>query len=209
MRKAKNTLHSIIRFINSLRRPSKKTNRRKLKERGETLDSYKIREATATDIPALSELHVKTWNDTYGVKNLSRGPSYKTREYQWRKAFEEENDDSWFCLLVEDPHGKLVGFAKGKKHKQENPPGHSGEVNKIYLLDEYQRIGIGRKLLGHVVHRFLNEGINTMTLFGIPQNPSCAFHEAMGGKRLYDEKGEFFGGYQWTDLQKLSSICPV
>jgi hypothetical protein len=42
-----------------------------------------------------------------------------------------------------------------------------------------------------------------MTLFGVPQNPSCAFHEAMGGERLYSEKGTFDGCYRWSDLKKL------
>jgi hypothetical protein len=40
-------------------------------------------------------------------------------------------------------------------------------------------------------------------LFGVPENPSCAFHEAMGGERLYAENGEFHGGYGWRDLHDV------
>ena len=72
------------------------------------------------------------------------------------------------------------------------------------MLNDYQRLGLGTKLIGHVARRFLTMGVNDMVLFGVPQNPSCAFHEAMGGERLYSEKGTFDGGYRWRDLKKLA-----
>ena len=65
-------------------------------------------------------------------------------------------------------------------------------------------IPLGTPLIRHVARRFLSLGVNDMVLFGVPQNPSCAFHEAMGGERLYSEKGTFGGGYRWRDLKKLA-----
>jgi GNAT superfamily N-acetyltransferase/uncharacterized damage-inducible protein DinB len=164
-----------------------------------------IRDATHDDIPALAALHVKTWSDTYpSVKP----PTYQTRERQWREQF-EITDGSWFCFVVEHRSGELIGFAKGKKYASDDLPGYGGELNKIYLLREYQRRGLGRRLVGHVARRFLSQGITKMVLFGTPQNPSCAFHEALGGERLYAANGEFHGGYSWRDLQTLASICPI
>lgn len=202
----KNSVNTIVRFLFGLRRPSKATNTRLLRQRGETLHSVVIREATSHDIPALAELHVKTWSDTYW--NVINPPSYQIRERQWREQF-EKIDGSWFCLVVENHHGELVGFAKGKSHASDDLPGYSGELNKIYLLRQYQRLGLGRRLVGHVARRFLNQGISTMVLFGTPQNPSCAFHEALGGERLFAKNGEFHGGYGWRDLHELASICPI
>ena len=202
----KNFIDSFRRFINSLKRPSKKTNMRKLLVRGETLDSFTFRDATEEDIPELGELHAITWAQTY---TLGKSPNIKLRQYQWQKAFTEENDGSWFCILVVDKTNKLVGFAKGKTYRDNYDSELRGDLNKIYLLSEYQRVGLGTNLIGHVARRFLSMGVNDMVLFGIPQNPSCAFHEAMGGKRLYSEKGTFDGGYRWTDLKKLAELCPV
>lgn len=99
----------------------------------------------------------------------------------------------------------LVGFAKGKIFKNKNATEQHGDLDKIYLLSAYQRLGLGKKLFKLVVQRFLSNGINDMVLFGVPQNPSCAFHEAMGGERLYSEKGTFDGGYRWRDLKKLAA----
>jgi L-amino acid N-acyltransferase YncA len=202
----KNFINSFRRFINGLKRPSKKRNMRKLLERGETLDSYTFRDATEEDIPELGKLHAITWAQTY---TLGKSPNIKLRQYQWHKTFTEENDGSWFCILVVDKANKLVGFAKGKIYKNEGSSEQHGDLNKIYLLSDHQRLGLGKKLFGYVVKRFLSKGVNDMVLFGIPQNPSCAFHEAMGGERLHSEKGMFDGGYHWTDLKKLAELCPV
>jgi GNAT superfamily N-acetyltransferase len=195
-----------MRVLLGLTRPSKTANARRLKRRGETLETLVIREATRDDIPALATLHVKTWSDTYPL--VFRPPTFQIRERQWREQF-EKTDGTWFCFVVENRNRDLIGFAKGKAYASDDLPGYAGELNKIYLLREYQRLGVGRRLVGHVARRFLTQGTSTMVLFGIPQNPSCAFHEALGGERLYAENGEFHGGYGWRDLNEVAAICPI
>ena len=167
------------------------------------VESFIIRDAVIADIPALATLHVKTWNETHGKSNHS--PIYQVRESQWRQTF-GDNDSIWFCLVIENNNKQLIGFAKGMKYDHSDLPGYSGELNKIYLLREYQRLGLGRRLIGHVARHFLSLGIHSMVLFGTAQNPSCAFYEALGGQRLYGKKGEFNGGYGWKYLQYLASI---
>jgi L-amino acid N-acyltransferase YncA len=202
----KNFVNAIARFGFGLGRPSKAANTRLLRERGESLESLMIREAKAEDIPALAALHVKTWNETYW--NVRNPPTYSIRERQWREQF-QVTDGSWFCFVVENRKGELVGFAKGKRYDHSDLPDYSGELNKIYVLREYQRLGLGRRLLGCVARRFLSQGIDTMVLFGTPQNPSCAFHEALGGEKLLAKNGEFHGGYGWRDLHSLTNRCPA
>src|SRR5690349_18067122 len=117
--------------------------------------SFIIREATSADIPVLAELHVKTFHETHGP-----GPSVEIRERQWRDA-SQVTDGSWFCFVVEAPNGDLVGFAKGVPYDHDDLPEFAGELNKIYLLREYHRRGLGRRLLGHVARRFLSQGISS------------------------------------------------
>lgn len=197
----KTFIHSLQRWINRLRRPSKNANMQKLQERGESLDAFTFRDATGNDVAELGELHAITWAQTYHAQD----PKIQLRQHQWQKAFALENDGSWFCILVINRNNKLVGFAKGKIEKKKDPGEMVGDLNKIYLLNVYQRMGLGKKLFQLVVERFLSMGVNRMTLFGIPQNPSCYFHEAMGGERLYNQNGEFDGGYHWTDLKKTAN----
>jgi len=197
----KNFINSIRRFVNGLKRPSKQENMRKLRERGESLDSFAFRDATVNDSLKLGELHARTWAETY---TNGKSPNTQLRQHQWQKAFAQENDGSWFCILVVNKENELVGFAKGKIYKDDDSSELQGELNKIYLLNDYQRLGLGTKLIGHVARRFLSMGINDMILFGMAENPSCYFHAAMGGKKLYSKKGIFDGGYRWRDLKKLA-----
>jgi ribosomal protein S18 acetylase RimI-like enzyme len=199
----KGTVDSGIRFLRGLARPSKAANSRLLSKRGETLASFLIRDATHGDVPALARLHVVTFNQTHG----GSGPTYEIREWQWRQAFAKA-DGSWFCLVIERQNGDFVGFAKGVPYTGDLP-GFAGELNKIYLLREYQRLGLGRRLLGHVARRFLRQGIQSMLLFGEARNPSNGFYEALGAERLLTGAGEFHGGYGWRDLRSLAARCPI
>ena len=166
-------------------------------------ENFVIREAVAADLPALAQLHVDTFIETHG----GRGPTFETRESQWREAFDQPNPE-WFCYVIESSQGALVGFAKGQPYR-DSIKEYAGELNKIYLLRKYHRRGLGRRLLGRISRRFLEQGIGSMLLFGDAQNPSNGFYEKMGAERLFSDAGEFHGGYGWRDLQTLAARCPA
>ena len=198
----KGLVNSLLRTVTSLERPSPTTNAERLARRGETVESLVIRDAVPADIPALAQLHVTTWNATYAAL-LMNGPSVALREQQWREAFAKD-DGRWFCFVVENAKGELVGFAKGER--SDNPQ-YAGELSKIYLLSEYQRLGIGRRLICHVARRFLSQGITSMWLFGDARNPSVNAWLALGAVKTDDDPGN--GNYGWRDLHRLAEICPV
>ncbi|HUF62299.1 MAG TPA: GNAT family N-acetyltransferase [Verrucomicrobiales bacterium] len=158
---------------------------------------------TKADVPAVAALHVATFNETHTVNN--DGPGYELRESQWHKAFTEPDRD-WFGIVIENEHGELAGFAKGQSHDG-GVSGFQGELNKIYLLRRYHRLGLGRRLLCEVARRFLDRGESSMLLFGEAKNPSNGFYEAMGGERIITSTGEFHGGYGWRDLHELVRFC--
>ena len=162
--------------------------------------SFKLRQMTINDVSALAALHVETFNETHG-KNRN-GPNVELRQYQWEKLFQEE-DKNWFCIVIEDEHGKLIGFAKGQPYEHDDLPEFAGELNKIYLLNKYHKLGLGRQLICHVAHQFVRRGISSMLLFGDEKNQANKFYEKMGATKLFGNNGEFHGGYGWKDLQKL------
>ena len=99
--KAKQLLFDSWRFLAGLARPSADTNARRLRARGESAGSLIIRDATASDVPALARLHVTTWNATYAPL-LVKGPSYDIQLQQWRDAFAKRaGDATWSCIVVE------------------------------------------------------------------------------------------------------------
>jgi RimJ/RimL family protein N-acetyltransferase len=171
-------------------------------------ESVIYREATNSDISELAKIHSIAWRETYEPLNPQPNftyPTAKLREEQWRENF-KKFDGSWFCFVVENQKGELIGFAKGQKYNHNDLPDFRGELNKIYLLRKYHKQGIGVRLFGQVVNRFLEMKIYSMVLFSDPENPIGKFFESLGGQRLYSKNGEFHGGYGWTDLNKLAAI---
>ena len=194
----KRTVVAAWRFAAGLTRPSARRNAARLRARDETPASFQIREARIDDLPALVRIHVTMWNATY-APFFARGPGSAIRERQWREAF--ARDDGWFCYVIERPDGELVGFAQA--NRSDNPE-FGGELGKIYLLRDYQRLGLGRRLVGHVARRFLSQGITSMWLWGDARNPSARAWVALGATKTDDDPGN--GNYGWRDIRRLASF---
>jgi ribosomal protein S18 acetylase RimI-like enzyme len=169
---------------------------------------FTYREANADDIPEIAKIHSIAWRETYeGLNPLNNNyPTAELREHQWREAF-RNLDGSWFCYVIENSKSEIIGFAKGKIYNQRDLPDFGGELNKIYLLRNYHNQGIGLKLFALVVKKFIALDIFSMVLFSEPQNPTGKFFEKLGANKLYAKNGEFHGGYGWTELKKLATIC--
>ena len=89
-------VEALKRWFNARSRPSGEANARRLRERGEALDSIAFRDAVAEDIPALADLHVTTWNATY---RTSRGPTVATRTWQWNEVFARKDRRDFVLVL--------------------------------------------------------------------------------------------------------------
>jgi len=180
----------------ALRRPTRRHNARALRSRGESLEALTLREAVPADAPALAALHVSTWNDTYAP--LMTGPPVAIRERQWREAFDKP--EGWFCYVLARPDGALVGFTKGVFRPDHEIP---GELNKIFLARDYQRMGLGGRLVGQVMQRFLAAGVTSMAAYVDPRNPSCGFFEQIGGEWLIEPDGHVnFSWYVWQYIAR-------
>jgi hypothetical protein len=75
-----------------------------------------VREATHSDVPAISKIHVDTWRTTYRgivpdehLANLS----YEHRANGWLKIFNHAPEDSNFTYVAEEEPGEIVGFVNG------------------------------------------------------------------------------------------------
>ena len=164
------------------------------------IGSLVLREATIVDLRPLAELHVRTFNETH-VGPFGSGPTYATREWQWREKL-SETDAVHFVLVLETAAKQLVGFIWC--HPTKDNPQWAARLNKIYLLREYQRRGLGKRMVAAAVDRLVENGLTSMALFTETDNePACNFYEQLGGERQLDEQGQFGGMYGWADLRKL------
>jgi GNAT superfamily N-acetyltransferase len=165
----------------------------------ELAQSLIIREVVKDDIPKLTQLHVTTWNATHPKE--PQKPTYERREQQWQQAFADGNNN-WFCFVIETENKELIGFAKGLLEED-----GSGALNKLYLLEEYKKQGLGRKLLCSVARKFYVVGVKVMWVVTNPSPTSaCAFYERFGGiLKQNTEPG--IAVYVWRDLEKLIACC--
>jgi ribosomal protein S18 acetylase RimI-like enzyme len=163
-----------------------------------------LREATIADLRPLAELHVRTFNETH-VGPFGSGPSYSTREWQWREKL-SESDATNFVLVLETATKELVGFIWC--HPTKDNPKWAARLNKIYLLREYQRRGLGKRMVAAAVDRLLEHGLTSMALFTeVDNEQACNFYEQLDGERQLNERGDFGGMYGWADLDIYVRWC--
>ena len=87
--------------------------------------------------------------------------------------------------MAELPADGIVGFASGGPRQGESSyPEYEGELYTVYLLRQYQRRGLGRRLLGAVARGLLADGKRSMLARVLAENPSRPFYETVGGKLL-------------------------
>lgn len=171
-----------------------------------------IREATDDDVLAIARVHVDSWRSTYrGIipdEYLAK-QSYEKRESSWEQILKSVPKNSNFTYVAEDKSGEIIAFANGGLERT-NDPNYQGELNAIYILEKYQRQGIGRNLLRVVARRLRESKINSMLVWVLAENPACEFYEALGGfevKKREIERGEIVlleVAYGWTDTIKLT-----
>jgi GNAT superfamily N-acetyltransferase len=164
-----------------------------------------FRDLTAFDIGDLATLHAVAWRQTYEpiFGKGYRFPTAELREQQWKEKFANKTDD-WFCIVAElDQH--LIGFTTGNRYSSTELPDYTGELNKLYLLREYQGLKIGKKLFMAACDKFLKNDINSIVAFTEPQNKVGQFFEHLGGKKIIGEQGEFHGAYGWSDLRSVAN----
>ena len=170
----------------------------------------RIREAQVADARAIAEIHVAVWRTTYrGIVpgDYLAALSVDDREQRWAAIL--AGDLGRTCAFVaEDDGRRVVGFADGGP-RREGDPAYAGELYAIYILDDHQGQGIGRRLVSAVARRLSELGMPSMLIWALAVNPACRFYEALGGQ-LIERKPIEIGGatleevaYGWPDTRPL------
>ncbi len=169
-----------------------------------------IREARCGDAAGIARVHVDSWRTTYrGIvpDDYLANLSAEQRERHWHSVTCCAASDE-FVYVAEDPVGQIVGFASGAPERTGHAE-YKGELYAIYLLAEYQKRGIGRRLVSAVAARLLRNGFHTMLLWVLANNPARHFYEALGGQAVISQPITIGGvaleevAYGWKDLTTL------
>jgi GNAT superfamily N-acetyltransferase len=170
----------------------------------------RIRMATVADVAAIARVHVESWRTTYkGIvpEDFLANLTYEQREPLWRQVLSKSAGLS-LVDVAEDADGHIVGFASGGPERSGDTV-YAGELYAIYLLDGWQRRGIGRQLTVTLVRQLVQAGLASLLIWVLAENPSRRFYEALGGRQVR-ERLEMTGGvehmdvaYGWLDARSL------
>ncbi|WMT38848.1 GNAT family N-acetyltransferase [Paenibacillus sp. D2_2] len=171
---------------------------------------FHIRHAVLQDAEAIANVHVASWRTTYrGVvpDSYLSDLSAQKRAEMWKRQL-SGTEQSMNIFVAETEQGEIIGFASGGRSRSDQLP-YEGELYAIYLLEVYQRLGIGRKLMLSVGSQLRETGYRSMLVWALEDNGYCAFYESLGGESTAYEDVEIGGislrevGYGWDDLDAL------
>jgi ribosomal protein S18 acetylase RimI-like enzyme len=172
-------------------------------------ESFILRPAQPADAAGLARVGVETWRTAYkGIisDETLAGLSVAARQERWfeRLAAPEPKSFTWLVELA----GQVVGFSSGGVER-DGDPAYRGEIYALYLLQDYQKRGFGRRLVEASAHSLITAGMTNMLIWVLCDNPARHFYEALGGRYLREREIDIHGqnlmevAYGWNDLQAL------
>ncbi|HSS60511.1 MAG TPA: GNAT family N-acetyltransferase [Candidatus Limnocylindrales bacterium] len=139
-----------------------------------------VRRAEGQDAAAIAAVHVASWRTTYrGLlpEDFLASLSDAGYEERWQRTL---LDGSGRVYVAED-RGRVVGFASGGPERA-GEDGYAGELYAIYILDEAQGRGHGRRLVQAVAQGLREMALGNMIVWVLRDNhPARHFYERLGG----------------------------
>lgn len=145
------------------------------------------RKATENDAFDIEFVAAYSWMQTYS--NLMPYDYLKNRIDNIEKKVDSVKDflgktDTYYVAEVND---KIVGIMHYSKCNDNNYQNY-GQIGAIYVLKDYQGLGIGKELFRIAVDGIINFGYNSMVLECIKGNPSIGFYKKYDGNIINEYK---------------------
>ncbi|UOB20645.1 GNAT family N-acetyltransferase [Macrococcus armenti] len=154
---------------------------------------YKIREISVSDISAVQNVAKLSWHDTYEgiiprhIQENFLDIAYSTSMLEKRLAMTH--------MYVAEYSGKVTGFANFSKPDDQ----HISELTAIYILPDYQRLGIGLALLEYGISK-LGQVRNIDVIVEKANIKGYNFYKKLGFEVL-DEFEEDFDGHMLKSIK--------
>jgi ribosomal protein S18 acetylase RimI-like enzyme len=172
-----------------------------------------IRNPRENDAFGIAHVEIEVWRDTY--------PTLLPAEYLvdrmdiarvaalWARRLQDANFSQHCQVALDDEEG-VIGFITFGKPRDPDLP-FDGEIYEVYVLTDYQDLGLGRRLCRAAANGLRRQGARSLTVEVLEGNPSRFFYEALGGK-VTRRKDRPFAGlrlpsliYGWENLSMLVS----
>lgn len=171
-------------------------------------EEVNVRKAALADAHTIAAVHVESWKTTYeGIMPAEYLAQLNVSEKAqlWQRGLNQPKHS----IFVVEEEENVCGFISGGKNRatQGKEAEYEGEIYAIYLLKEAQGKGYGTKLVAALMDDFQREGIRSIVVWVLADNPSRRFYERLGGKKIA-EKVIGIGGkklaewcYGWENIE--------
>ncbi len=156
------------------------------------------RRARASDSFAISGVHETSWRHAYNgiIPHRSLDTMVRRRDPKWwARAIRNSTR-----ILVLEVGSQIVGYATVGPNRVSELP-QDGEVYELYLLPEYQGIGLGKQLFLAARGELAALGMTTSLVWVLEDNMQATHFYANAGGRDVAEGSETFNG---TTLSKVA-----
>lgn len=174
-----------------------------------------VRRAVRPDAVAIAAVHVAAWRSTYpGILP----DAYLARMSVTRQAIGYERSilrGVFVHVAVPAqavPGGPpIVGFATAAPHASTLG---DGEIETLYVLDDWRDQGVGRRLLACVANDLRAAGCGSAYCWVLRDNPSRWFYQHMGGRPASSANVRVAGlsipqtAYTWSPIARLIEGVP-
>ncbi len=160
-----------------------------------------FRKAGLKDIPAIREIVLITWPETYGPILSQEQLDYMIDLIYSPASLEKQmQEDQQFILLEEDD--KPIAFASYSKGDEASVY----KLNKLYALPNQQGKGLGKKLISYVIDEILSKKATTLRLNVNRHNKAKSFYEKLGFHVVATEDIDIGNGYFMNDYVLEKSL---
>lgn len=174
------------------------------------LKDIQIRPAQIGDAAGIARVRVTSWRATYrGIVPQDVLDRMSVKEITgWMERTIASRALGNCNLVSQDRSGQIVGFALGGPERVQVSE-YEGELFALYILPDYLRIGIGRRLLLSMAGCLLAQGMHSMVIWVLADNPARKFYQAMGGVFVKQQPITIGSttlpevAYGWKDLNAL------
>ena len=176
-----------------------------------------VRRAGLSDAAAIGAVHVAAWRSTYpGIlpdTYLARlSPTRLALHYKAAIA-------TGTTVMVATATGagpRIVGFttANGPRTRPSGSLG-DGEVETLYVLDDWRDQGIGRRLMRAAASQLILQECRSVFVWVLRDNPNRWFYRHLGGQPAAEGETRVAGvslpqiAYNWDPIDRLLAATPA
>lgn len=175
--------------------------------------NFIIRRALPTDAEAMAKVQIEVWRSAYREilprETLDNLSIEETSAYWREQLLSEKPRETSF--IARAPGGEMAGFTACGPACDGNL-GFTGELSALFILEEAQNHGTGRRLVCAAARALAAEWISDLLVWGLLGCSCRSFYQALGASWIIDKEDTLDGvpvrmsAFGWRDLNPLLGL---